>query len=341
MSRQGTAQERTLENVKAFWDREAHECGQSPQVTIRDHYMRLLSLETIREQITGRRRALDIGCGTGFSTLFYAQVVEQIMGADYSEEMIRWARRLLSDPAHFRGTVSAYVPDGGLTLSDNVQFEVGNIVSLQYPDASFDAVVTERVLVNLPQRSLQDQAIREVARVLNPGGRWVVAEASWEGHGGVDRLRTVAGLPLLEKYWHNLYLEEPVFEASLQAAGFRIEAIHRFETYHFLSKVVHPLVVAPEEPAFLSTFNRAAWHVSRAAPTYAAVREGGLEPFFRETVPAALAAHAPDYVPAYRRVAEALWAGRPIDFTGCSHHVLYVLHKERAKVSASEPLARH
>lgn len=49
MSRQGKARNRTLDNVKGFWNKEADEWGDNPRVTIRDHHFRLLesALNTI------------------------------------------------------------------------------------------------------------------------------------------------------------------------------------------------------------------------------------------------------------------------------------------------------
>ena len=91
MSRQGEKRTRTLANVKDFWNKEAQQWGENPRVTIRDHYFRLLEIDTVLPIIKGRDKILDIGCGTGFSSIFYAQVVNKIIGADYAELMVERA----------------------------------------------------------------------------------------------------------------------------------------------------------------------------------------------------------------------------------------------------------
>jgi ubiquinone/menaquinone biosynthesis C-methylase UbiE len=326
MSRQGERQARTADNIKEFWNREAQEWGKSPQVTIRDHYFRLLEIRTICGLVRGRKRVLDIGCGTGFSTLFYAQEVEDIIGADYAANMISWARRFLDDPTFFATSMQQYAPDGAPVLRGNVRFEQGNILDLQYPASTFDCVIAERVLINLHQRLLHEQAIAQVARVLQPGGVWALVEVTQQGHSRVDALRAAFGLPIIEKYWHNLYVDEPHLQSTAPAHGFRLRQIIRFETFQFLTKVVHPLVVAPEEPKFLAPFNLAALRVSEQFPTYERVRAAGVESFFRQTVRTQLAALDPEKLPAYDRVCDRVLAAAP-DFTGCSHQVLFVLDK--------------
>ncbi len=326
MSRQGEARPRTLTNVRNFWDEEAREWGENPQVTIRDHYFRLLCLDLIAEVVRGRAKALDIGCGTGFSTLFYAQCVKEIVGADYSNEMIRWARRFLHDPDYYERTMAHFAPDRRPAIPGNARFEVGDILRIDYPDRAFDAVITERVLVNLTEREMQDEAVREIARVLGSGGLWVVAEASEQGHERIDRLRTAFGLRAIEKYWHNLYLDEPRFERVAGEAGFEVSPMRVFETYQFLTKIVHPLLVRPAEPQFLAGFNRAAGIVSRRYPSYESIRAVGIESFLTREFRPLLVDHDPGKLAAFDAVVSAIVAADP-DLTMGSHQVMYVLIK--------------
>jgi ubiquinone/menaquinone biosynthesis C-methylase UbiE len=326
VSRQGEAQHRTPENVKDFWNKEAAEWGDNPQVTIRDHYFRLLELDVICRLIRGRSTVLDIGCGTGFSTLFYSQEVDEIIGADYAQNMVTRAQRFLHDPEYFRSVMQQYAPHGVPRLRGNIRFEQANILDLQYPTAAFDALIAVRVLINLPDRNLQDRGIDEVARVLRPGGLGVLVEVTQQGHQTVDRLRNMFGLPIIEKYWHNLYVDEHHFGGVVEAAGLQIKDIRRFETFHFLTKVVHPLVVAPAEPRFLAGFNNAARQVSEAFPTYQSVTAVGLERFLRATFRPYLERCDPGKLADYDRVAEVVIRAQPA-FAGCSHQVLYALER--------------
>ena len=93
-------------------------------------------------------RVLDVGCGTGETTLFLAREfpLAGIRGVDLSEEMVRRATRKI-----------------GLDPSARVSFRVGDGSALPWPDRSFDLVVQ----VNVPLFP------EEVARVLREGGEFV------------------------------------------------------------------------------------------------------------------------------------------------------------------------
>lgn len=93
-------------------------------------------------------RVLDIGCGTGETTLFLAREFPAagIRGVDLSEEMVRRATRKT-----------------GLDPSARVSFRVGDGSALPWPDRSFDLVVQ----VNVPLFP------EEVARVLRKKGEFV------------------------------------------------------------------------------------------------------------------------------------------------------------------------
>jgi SAM-dependent methyltransferase len=326
VTRQGAPRAREMHNVKEFWNKEAEDWGDSPRVTVRDHHQRLLETEIVGRLLEGRSEVLDIGCGSGFGTLFFGEVAESVIGEDYAEEMVKRAQRFLDDPEYFAGIMKEYAPDGAPSLHGNVRFDVGDILSLSHPDGSMDAVVAERVLINLPTEELQWKAVAEVARVLKPGGLLVLTEATRQGHKEMDRFRGMFGLPPIEKYWHNLYVDEEVFMEQLDANRLRLTEVRRFEAYNFLTKVIHPLAVAPLEPEFMSGFNSAARVVCRDHFDYYTVAESGVHRFFSEIFRAELERQDPDKLDRYDRVVQEDLRKLP-DFTGCSHHVLFVAER--------------
>jgi ubiquinone/menaquinone biosynthesis C-methylase UbiE len=101
-------------------------------------------------------RALEIGCGTGFFLLNLKQagVVDEAHVSDLSPGMVAAAIR------------------NGTALGFDVDGRVADAESIPYDDATFDLVVGHAVLHHIPDVEL---ALREVLRVLKPGGRFVFA----------------------------------------------------------------------------------------------------------------------------------------------------------------------
>jgi ubiquinone/menaquinone biosynthesis C-methylase UbiE len=102
------------------------------------------------------RRALELGCGTGFFLLNLKQagVLDEGHVTDISPGMVEVAQR------NARG------------LGFEVAGRVADAESIPYGDGEFDLVVGHAVLHHIPDVEL---ALREVLRVLRPGGRFVFA----------------------------------------------------------------------------------------------------------------------------------------------------------------------
>ena len=112
-----------------------------------------------RAELSDGEAALDLCCGTGDLALELRERVGptgRVVGADFSERMLELAQEKASE----RGT-------------DDVTFEWADAMELPYSDASFDAVT-----VGFGVRNLADvgAGIREMTRVLKPGGRCVILE---------------------------------------------------------------------------------------------------------------------------------------------------------------------
>ena len=99
---------------------------------------------------------LELGCGTGFFllNLKLAGVVEHGYVTDLSPGMVEVARRIAS------------------RLGFEVEGRVADAERIPYDDGTFDLVVGHAVLHHIPD---VEQALREVLRVLRPGGRFVFA----------------------------------------------------------------------------------------------------------------------------------------------------------------------
>ncbi|CAG0962906.1 Demethylmenaquinone methyltransferase [Burkholderiales bacterium] len=120
----------------------------------RDAVMRALALQP-------GERVLDIGCGPGYLAAAMANGVGEagsVLGLDISEPMVALARERCSGFA-------------------KVACETANACHLPCKDADFDVVVSTQVYEYVPA---VDQALRELWRVLRPGGRAVVLDTDWD-----------------------------------------------------------------------------------------------------------------------------------------------------------------
>lgn len=102
-------------------------------------------------------RILDLGCGAGRTTFgLHDEGYRSIIGVDLSPAMIRQAR--------------AHAARRSLSL----RFRVGDACDLPFPSRSFDGCLFSfNGLMTIPRRSHRIAALREVRRILAPGGRFV------------------------------------------------------------------------------------------------------------------------------------------------------------------------
>jgi ubiquinone/menaquinone biosynthesis C-methylase UbiE len=103
---------------------------------------------------------LDVGCGTGTLAMEVARRVGRagrVAGIDPGTQQIARARAKAA---------RRHVP---------IEFQIGVIEQLPFPDQTFDVVFSTLMMHHLPA-SLKRQGLAEIARVLKPGGRLVIAD---------------------------------------------------------------------------------------------------------------------------------------------------------------------
>lgn len=106
-------------------------------------------------------RILDVGCGTGRLSFALAERCEpkELHGIDFSPTYIAHAQRRNRDP--------------------RIAFQPGDACALDFPDRSFDRVLSLLVLHFVPDAG---RAVAEMRRVARPGA--VVGAAVWDARGG-------------------------------------------------------------------------------------------------------------------------------------------------------------
>lgn len=145
---------------------------------------------------TGRRHAVDVinqsagrilevGVGTGLSLPRYAKHLE-IVGIDIAPEMLEKARSRVA-ARNLDHVTGLHEMDAGC---------------LQFPDSSFDTVVAMYVITVVPD---PEQVMRELARVVRPGGQVLLVNhfSQEEGVRGFLERRMAPFAELLG--WHSVF----------------------------------------------------------------------------------------------------------------------------------------
>jgi ubiquinone/menaquinone biosynthesis C-methylase UbiE len=104
-------------------------------------------------------RLLDAGCGLGEE----ARELARLAGPDGEVTAVDLSANLVA---------IAQERDKG-----TVHYATGNVMALDFPDAVFDAVRSERVMQHLAD---PDAAVAELVRVTVPGGRVCVIDTDWD-----------------------------------------------------------------------------------------------------------------------------------------------------------------
>ena len=179
---------------------------------VRFSILRQRFLDELGQYLPEKGEILDVGCGFGLFSLYYALENPQrrLFGVDLSSRRIQMARKA----AQLLGV-------------DNVEYSVGDAASWR-PESSYDAIYLIDLMHHLPRDSVRG-LVSALRRSLRPGGRLIVkdvdSQPAWKRWftWGLDKLMAPR-TPV--DYWS----QDDVL-AFLRGLGFRV---HRHAMVDFL-----------------------------------------------------------------------------------------------------------
>jgi ubiquinone/menaquinone biosynthesis C-methylase UbiE len=132
---------------------------------------------------------LEVGPGPGLTTDVLARRVAELTAVEIDAELAAALR--------------------GRFVDTNVTVQQGDATAMPFPDGTFTAAVSFTMLHHVPSPELQDQLLREVRRVLRPGGTFAGSDSR---SSRVFRLAHLADTMVL--------VDPDTFASRLEAAGF-------------------------------------------------------------------------------------------------------------------------
>jgi 2-polyprenyl-3-methyl-5-hydroxy-6-metoxy-1,4-benzoquinol methylase len=167
------------------------------------------------QRALGATRLLDIACGQGRITVQAAEYFADVLGVDYSPQMLAIAQRSWQEKA-----------TGG---TDHLRFEVGDVRTFA-ADKPFDVITAFRFFLNA-EDDLRVEGLRCVRRNIAPAGVFItnvhVAASSPLAcfYGISNSLRRVLGKPV-SRVRNTISLRQ--FRKMLADEGLQIERVYRY-----------------------------------------------------------------------------------------------------------------
>jgi ubiquinone/menaquinone biosynthesis C-methylase UbiE len=204
------------------WDATTYDRVADPQAEWGREVLERLDLE-------GDETVLDVGCGRGLLLIGAARrlTTGKAVGVDIwqAEDLSGNRPEATLENARLEG------------VAERVEVKDGDARRLPFADGTFDVIVTKEVLHNIYNAAERDTAVREIARVLRPGGRLVVVDAEHPGHPGQPGHFGAGSLGVGE------------IAGLMEAAGFACSEVSRARLLPFLRFGRVGIVVGRRRPA--------------------------------------------------------------------------------------------
>lgn len=230
-----------MSSVKQFWNERA---ALGETAGTQDLIAKELEVRAILDAVKALKpkRILEVGCGRGElarAIMAACPFVNVYFGVDNAQAMVDAA---LAETL----AVAAGLPH----VWGFFCCELENL-----PPGPFDCIITERMLINLPDAEAQRRAVRLFMDRLAPRGRYLMCENHQSALDYVNEYRVHLGLPSIEPPWHNRYLPDNLMGEELPHYVDYFSA-----AYYLLSRIVNAKIAhdAGTAPDYNSPINRLA-----------------------------------------------------------------------------------
>lgn len=202
--------------VQEYWEKPT-------TVSIIDKNLHELEIETVLRHLEPNDRLADIGCGDGSATVRYAARVKSVTAFERS------------------GTLRAKAADNAARAeARNLTLRPGDVMDLSGVAEQFDAVVTQRLLINLASWDDQAAALENIRRILRPGGRLIMVENTNQAFQAMNDVRHGVGLAPVPQHWHNRFFDHDQLVGFMDGK-FQLLRHYDFGLYYLLTRVYVPM----------------------------------------------------------------------------------------------------
>jgi ubiquinone/menaquinone biosynthesis C-methylase UbiE len=186
---------------------------------------------------------LNVGCFEPIDEIVWAGFVKEWTAIDLSPSAINIAKTIIAHelPAHH---------------ARRVKLKVMNAQELKFPDASFDVAVSFSVIDHMPDRSVREKTITEMARVVKKGGFVVVTVPNrysyyrlLHGRNVRRRIQTDVGYQYFYSYWE---LKKAVISAGLKPLRFTSDMKNVGDLPRILRALLLPFQLFGDRMGFLA-----------------------------------------------------------------------------------------
>jgi SAM-dependent methyltransferase len=132
------------------------------------HRDRLLALHSWR----GDESVLDVGCGRGLLLAGAAKRIRALNGSGHVTGIDIWSNTDMGGNSE-QATLRNLDIEGVRQLATLVSVPAQE---MDFPDASFDVVVSNLCVHNISSKSTREEALRQIVRVLKPGGAALISD---------------------------------------------------------------------------------------------------------------------------------------------------------------------